>query len=156
MPRSQGSKERKTAPRNPTLEEMGNLTAFLPLLYQEGAAAVVRWRGETKRTDGAVTLPWPDYSAVVKEFFGGGSGKCWTDPDYLSSGAQELLLDARKVAGVTLEQVRSMLTFCCRGERFCDGHWAAMLEQGHVCRLLERVAELRIAAAKGAAQRRGP
>jgi hypothetical protein len=27
-----------------------------------------------------------------------------------------------------------------RGERFCDGHWAAMLEQGHLRRWLERLA----------------
>ena len=36
-----------------------------------------------------------------------------------------------------------MLTFCVRGERFCDGHWAAMIEGGQVRRLLERLAELK-------------
>jgi hypothetical protein len=38
---------------------------------------------------------------------------------------------------------KTMLTFCVWGERFCDGHWAAMNQGGHVRRLLERLAELR-------------
>jgi hypothetical protein len=29
-----------------------------------------------------------------------------------------------------------------RGERFNEGHWGAMIEQGYVRRLLERLAEL--------------
>ena len=40
-----------------------------------------------------------------------------------------------------------MLTFCVRGERFCDGHWAAMIEGGQVRRLLERLKEIRDAGA---------
>jgi hypothetical protein len=32
-----------------------------------------------------------------------------------------------------------MLTYCVRGERFCDGHWAAMLESGRVVAILRRL-----------------
>jgi hypothetical protein len=35
-----------------------------------------------------------------------------------------------------------MLTYVVRGERFCDGHWGAMVEGGQVRRLLQRLAEL--------------
>jgi len=35
-----------------------------------------------------------------------------------------------------------MLTYCVRGERFGDGDWGAMIEDGHVRRLLERLAEI--------------
>jgi hypothetical protein len=38
-----------------------------------------------------------------------------------------------------------MLTYCVRGERFSEGHWGAMIEQGHVRRLLERLVEIRAA-----------
>ena len=40
-------------------------------------------------------------------------------------------------------QIKTMLTYCVRGERFGDGHWAAMIEGGHVRRLLERLTEMR-------------
>ncbi|MFN8413162.1 MAG: DUF6508 domain-containing protein [Anaerolineales bacterium] len=35
-----------------------------------------------------------------------------------------------------------MLTFCVRGERFSDGHWGAMIEEGYIRRLLERLIEI--------------
>jgi hypothetical protein len=47
------------------------------------------------------------------------------------------------VRNATLDQIKTMLTYCVRGERVCDGHWCAMIEGGHVRRLLERLAELR-------------
>ncbi len=47
------------------------------------------------------------------------------------------------VKTASLAQVKTMLTYCVRGERFCEGHWAAMIEQGHIRRLLERLLELR-------------
>jgi hypothetical protein len=36
-----------------------------------------------------------------------------------------------------------MLTYCVRGERFSDGHWAAMLESGRIVALLKRLRALR-------------
>jgi hypothetical protein len=36
-----------------------------------------------------------------------------------------------------------MLTYCVRGERFCDGHWENLLRSGRVVALLRRLAELR-------------
>ena len=32
-----------------------------------------------------------------------------------------------------------MLTYYVRGERFCDGHLDAMITEGHIRRLLERL-----------------
>jgi hypothetical protein len=36
-----------------------------------------------------------------------------------------------------------MLTFCVRGERFSDGHWAAVIGQRYISRLLERLNEIK-------------
>jgi hypothetical protein len=36
-----------------------------------------------------------------------------------------------------------MLTYCVRGERFGDGHWAAMLETGKIVAILQRLRMLR-------------
>jgi hypothetical protein len=35
-----------------------------------------------------------------------------------------------------------MLTYCVRGERFCDGHLGGMIEKGHVQRILQRLREI--------------
>lgn len=42
----------------------------------------------------------------------------------------------------SLAQIKAMLTYCIRGERFCDGLWGAMIERGYVRLLLLRLAEL--------------
>jgi hypothetical protein len=42
-----------------------------------------------------------------------------------------------------LFQIKTMLAYCVRGERFCEGHWGEMIEGGHIRRLLERLGELR-------------
>ena len=36
-----------------------------------------------------------------------------------------------------------MLTFCVRGERFCDGHWGAMVREGRIGAILHRLQQLR-------------
>lgn len=42
----------------------------------------------------------------------------------------------------SLDQVRRFLTLCTRGERFCDGHIAGMLESGMIKAALMRLREL--------------
>ena len=43
----------------------------------------------------------------------------------------------------SLAQIKTMLTFCVRGERFSDGHWGAMIAKVHIRRLLERLNEIK-------------
>lgn len=63
------------------------------------------------------------------------------DFDYVPEEAGRMLEDRALVRQASLDQVRAMLTYCVRGQRFCDGQWCAMIEQGHVRRLPERLAE---------------
>jgi hypothetical protein len=48
------------------------------------------------------------------------------------------------VKAADLTKIKTMLTFCVRGERFSDGHWGAMIEGGDVRRLLERLGKIRL------------
>jgi hypothetical protein len=50
-----------------------------------------------------------------------------------------MLKNANLVKTASLSQIKTMLTFCVRGERFSDGHWGAMIEQGYIRLLLERL-----------------
>jgi hypothetical protein len=53
-----------------------------------------------------------------------------------------MLQDEEAVRTAGLVQIRCMLTYCVRGERFSDGHWGEMIQAGHIRRILERLGEL--------------
>ncbi len=129
--------------RPPTLAEIDELLGFLPLLHTAGFEAIPRWGGGTEQADGSLVMPWPEYAPAVSAFFSAAGKEPWRDYDYQPQAAGQMLQDPARVAAASLDELKSMLTFCVRGERFALGHWAAMLDGGHVRRLLERLGELR-------------
>ena len=126
----------------PTLQDIEELTAFLPRLYAQGFSPILKWEGGEKRRDGSFTVPYPTYDPVVEEFFNAVRG-VWIDYEYNPELAYQMLRDEQAVRNASLSQIKSMLTFCVRGERFSDGHWSAMIENGYIRRLLERLDEIR-------------
>ncbi len=125
----------------PTLQDIERLTAYLPRLYAEGFSPVIRWEGGANLKDGSFTLPYPKYDPLVEEFFR--FGGAWIDYEYNPEQAYQMLKDEGVVKTASLPQIKSMLTFCVRGERFSDGHWAEMIEKGYICRILERLNEIK-------------
>jgi len=128
--------------RLPTSQEIEELVAFLPRLYTEGFTSIKRWSGGTQGKDGLFTMPWPEYSKVVEDFFRVAASEWWCDYDYHPEEAGRMLENQDVVKTASLSQIKTMLTYCVRGERFCDGHWATMVEGGHIRWLLERLGEL--------------
>ena len=128
--------------RLPAPEEIAELVAFLPRLYAQGFTPVTGAGGGTVDEDGTLTLPWPEYDELVRDFFHAAGSEWWSDYDYVPEEAGRMLENHEGVKDATLSQIKAMLTYCVRGERFCDGHWAAMIERGHIRRLLERLAVL--------------
>jgi hypothetical protein len=126
----------------PNLQQMQALVAFLPRLYADGFKPVIRWQGGDRGSDGAYRLPYPEYDPVVEEFFRMVAGGPWLDYGYIPDEAARMIRDDEFVKSASLAQIKSMLTFCLRGERFADGHWEEMIEGGYVRRILERVKEL--------------
>lgn len=86
---------------------------------------------------------YPQYPDDVVAFFRLAARPPWTDTGYNPKQAGSMLKDDERVASATLDEVRAMLTFCVRGERFADGHRGSMLKHGRVQALLHRLAELR-------------
>ena len=129
--------------RLPTKQEIEALTAFLPRLYAEGFAPVERWEGLERNADGAISLPYPKYDPLVEEFFRMAASECWMDYGYSPEQASTMLQDAALIKRASLSEIKTMLTFCVRGERFSDGHWEAMIEGGYIRRLLERLNEIK-------------
>ena len=127
----------------PTASDIDELLAFLPRLYAPGFKPVVQWKGGEKLPDGSTHVPWPEYNSAVMEFFEKAAQPAWADYDYLAKveGSMTKAQDTIKTA--SLSELRAVLTYCVRGERFGDGHWAAMVESGMIRSILERLQELR-------------
>jgi hypothetical protein len=138
--------------RAPTLLEIEELVAFLPRLYAEGFTPVV-WRGGEKIEEGGAgtpyphgdvyQMPWPKYDDIVCEFVEVAERECWTDPEYMSKNVGQVLrTNEDAIEAADLNEIKTILTFFVRGERFCSGHWGAMIEGGAIRRLLQRLTEL--------------
>lgn len=128
--------------RLPTMQEIENLTAYLPRLYGEGFKPVTSWSGGQQQ-DGSFSLPYPTYDRVVEEFFHLVSSEGWLDYEYDPEQAYQMLNDEDLIKTASLPQIKTMLTFCVRGERFSEGHWGEMIEKGYIRRLLERLDEIK-------------
>ena len=126
-----------------TLQKIDELLQYLPQLSAPGRVFILRWAGGETDASGAMQFPYPVYADDVVEFFGVVGQHFWSDYQYHPQTAGQMLADDERVAAASLAEVKTMLTYCVRGERFCDGHWGAMLESGRVVALLRRLAELR-------------
>jgi len=51
----------------------------------------------------------------------------------------KILKCVQNKAEASLHEIKSMLTFCIRGERFCDGHVASVIESGKMKSILMRL-----------------
>lgn len=129
--------------RLPTLQEIEELTAYLPRLYGEGFSPVVKWEGGERQKDGSITLPYPQYDSLVEEFFRVAANEFWLDYQYSPEEAGKMIRDENFIKTASLPQIKTMLTFCVRGERFSDGHWEQTIQQGYIRRLLERLNEIK-------------
>lgn len=125
-----------------TPEDIAALVAFLPLLYADGFEPIKKWSGGQRNADGSINTTWPEYDETVLAFYRTASSACWCDYAYDPAQARQMLNDHTLVANASLAQIKTMLTYCQRGERFNDGHWASMITQGHIRRLLAQLIEL--------------
>jgi len=122
-----------------TTQEIEALTAFLPKLYAAGFSPVDTWHGGEKQKDGSITFPYPSYNKITDEFFRLAASECWLDYEYVPEDAARMLKDEIFIKSASLAHIKTMLTFCVRGERFSDGHWEAMIKEGYIRHLLERL-----------------
>jgi hypothetical protein len=66
----------------------------------------------------------------------------WMDPDYQRLQPQRLAADPGLIPVASYPEVRALLNHCARGERFCDGYWYTMLQEGVVQAALARIQTL--------------
>ncbi len=126
----------------PTKADIQELVSFLPILYAEGFSPIIRWHG-SKGTGGA-TAAWyvPVYHEKVDAFFELTAKDCWCDYNYDPKTASEMLEDEALIARAALPEIKTMLTCCRRGERFCDGYRGAVIKEGKIRLILQRLQEI--------------
>jgi hypothetical protein len=126
-------------PQRPSItdSDIDELLRFLPLFDLPERGFVERWAGESGH------VPYPIYPEDVAAFYRLAGQPCWSDRDYVPTEAARMLEDNAFIQRATLDEIRTMLTYCVRGERFSDGHWTAMLESGRIVALLQRLRVLR-------------
>lgn len=134
---------RETEPNITDFEELLN---YLPLLYASDFKPIRHWHG-LKEND-HLFLPHAEYEDVVIKFFETLARECWVDYGYSAKNVDKIIQDPQRVARATLEEIKAMLTWCMRGERFCDGHWGDVIEKGFIRNILLRLRELQPHAAQ--------
>ena len=112
-------------------EKINQLIAFLPAFEQPGRDFTAGWRGLH-----------PQYTQDVTAFFNLASDPVWMDTQYHPAEAAKLLEDDAFIAQADLAAIKTMLTFCVRGERFSTGFWGELLANGRVQAILRRLQTL--------------
>lgn len=126
----------------PTDEDMERLLSYLPLFDKPGRQFVKRWAGGEKLGEHSFNVSYPVYEEDVGHFFQLASQPCWNDTNYNPEAAGRMLEDELAVSNASIEGIRTMLAFCVRGERFCDGYWETVLKSGKVVALLRRLQQI--------------
>jgi hypothetical protein len=126
-------------------EIIENINALLPFLpeFSQTEKDFMTWCSATPRTDGIGTLPYPDYAPIVDQFRQLVSQEFWCDYHYQSAEVADMLGDETSIAIASLDQIKSMLTYFVRGERFCDGLQNRLIREGTIAAILRRLQVLR-------------
>jgi hypothetical protein len=128
--------------RTPTKQEILQLTAFLTKLCDPEFHCIREWGLGQPDKDGVRHFPFPEYKPIVEEFFHIASQEQWSDYNYKPEEATQMLQEENFIEQSSLSEIKTMLTYCVRGERFCDGHWGTMIGDGYICRILRRLSLL--------------
>jgi hypothetical protein len=117
------------------------LLAYLDALQQR-ETPFAQWHGG-RQPDGSFLRPKPAYAPEVVAFFQELDQPCWQDPDYNPRQAGGWLDHPRFIETAGYDRIRSMLTYCLRGEEASAGHWDRMLSTGKLLAVLQRLRYLR-------------
>jgi uncharacterized protein DUF6508 len=92
-------------------------------------------------------VPWFEYSKPASEFQKALYDNRWITPSFnwgeWQEAAREYVEQPEKIGSADAETIQKLFTSHVRGDRFCEGHLAAMFENGHIVALLRRLQERR-------------
>jgi Family of unknown function (DUF6508) len=124
------------------IENIDALLKFLPE-FSQTENDFMTWHMAEPRSDGISTLPYPDYAPIVDQFRQLVSQDFWCDYHYQRAEVDAMLGDETSIPIASLDQIKSMLTYFVRGERFCDGLQNRLIREGKIAAILQRLQVLR-------------
>lgn len=119
----------------PTIDALLALSPFVHEFTAEGFTAGIFHNAE-EIEPGVFSMPWWEPSDIVLQWEAALYHHGIIDPqsDYLSEEfgrqVEEFAADPTLLSAADLPTIRTVLTNISRGERFCDGYMASMLESG--------------------------
>lgn len=123
----------------PTVRDVDLMLRILSRMLERGDKIVQAWGGD-RQQDGSNHFPYPVYHSLVDEFIELAHKDCWCDKNYMAKNVPHLLAT---LGNATIDEIRSVLTYAVRRERFCDGHIGAMVSNGALRAVAARLEELR-------------
>lgn len=119
------------------------IDALLPFLERFEAAGFSA--GTWNAPEGQ--FPWFDFNEVVTEFHQALYDNGWVTPAFdwteWQESAKEFVDSPQKIVKADSATILKLFTAHVRADRFCEGHLAAMFENGHIVALLRRLRELK-------------
>lgn len=128
-----------------TIQCMDKILRFLPIFEQQNYK-FAEWVSPTKSNNTTKYLPYCYYSKEVIEFEKTLYKEGFIIPFDWSNWqkeAERLYSEPATLRKAGFETLRKLLTTHIRKERFCEGHLAGMLEEGHISAILHRLKEVR-------------
>jgi Family of unknown function (DUF6508) len=123
----------------PTKCQIDALLPYLDRFTAEGFS-VGTWHSPPEQ------IPWFEFSEPVSEFLQALYDGDWITPfDWgaWQETAREFVEHPRNVESADAETIQKLFTTHVRKERLCEGHLAAMFENGHIVALLRRLKAIR-------------
>jgi hypothetical protein len=123
-----------------TAANIRNVTRFVPRLRNIRASQVFN---KYKRVGNTITIPAEIHKPLVRELMRVLADNNFVQPFNWVRWQPEAVRffgGTRSVANANLETCVKLLTLHVRKDRFCSGHFGAMLVRGHIQRILNRVA----------------
>lgn len=134
---------RKTDPMKPIPPTLEQIDALMPFVrrFEKAGFSAGSWNIEQGH------FPWFDHDEVVTDFI-----KVLYDNNWVTSSfnwtkwrdsAQKYIDSLESIQSADSVTIQKLFTTHVRSNRFCEGHFASMLESGHILALLQRLQEIR-------------
>jgi hypothetical protein len=128
----------------PTTDQIDTILKHLPVLKRGGPVASRVY--PAKKEKGVVAMGWEEHyheiSGLISDLYKQGFITKFDWPSWQES-AVRYVENPKRLKRAVLGTLLKLLTTHVRKDRFCEGHFTAMVENGHLTAILERLAELR-------------
>jgi O-acetyl-ADP-ribose deacetylase len=130
----------------PTITQEGirQVLEFLPIFEEGFEGELYEWVTFEKQ-NGVTQMPYVDYSPEITRFRSALGSAGFIHPyDWMAwqEEASRYLNEPDLLKTANLETLRKLFTLHVRRDRFVEGHFAEMIDTGHIRALLHRLKEL--------------